>query len=166
VSKFSVVLLGALVSALVLSSTASAGVSKYCRLLSAGEIGRPMGTSQLRAQGVSIAYPSQTKAKGRITICSFRTRADTIAQTSVAKFTNATGARREFAAIIHREQKAGTAKKTSGPWSDAYYLGQDGFVVLKGRYMFHIQYASGIPGYSNVTPKFLAGLAGRAVRKL
>jgi hypothetical protein len=160
------VFLGALVSALVLSSTAGASVPKYCRLLSARDIGRPFKVSQLRVQSVSIPYPSQTKAKGKITLCSHKTRADTIAQTSVAKFANATGARNEFAAIIHREQKAGTAKKTSGPWSDAYFLGQDGFVALKGRYMFHIQYASGVPGYANVTPKFLAGLAGKAVHKL
>jgi hypothetical protein len=160
------VLLGALMSALVLSSTASAGVSKYCTLLSGHDIGRPLGVSSLRVSGVSLAYPSQAKGKGRITLCSHKTPSDTVAETSVAKFTNTTGARNEFAAIVHREQKMAKVRKMSGPWSDAYFLGQDGFVVLKGKFMFHIQYASGAPRYSSITPKTLAGLAAKAVRKL
>jgi hypothetical protein len=159
-------LLGVLVSALVLSSAASAGVSKYCTLLSAGDIGRPLGTSNVRVRSVSVAYPSLTKARGRITLCSHRTTSDTIAESSVAKFTKASGAKNEFAAIVHREQRTLKVRKTSGPWSDAYYLGKDGFVVLKGKFMFHIQYASGAPWYSKVTASFLGGLAGKAARKL
>jgi hypothetical protein len=158
-------LLGALLSALVLSSTAGAA-SKYCSVLSGREIGRPLGIHSLRVSSVSLAYPAQAGGKGKLTLCSHKTTRDTVAETSVARFSNAAGARREFASIIHRERRAGHAKKTTGPWTDAYYIGSDGFVALDGRSMFHIQYASGAPRYSNVTPKVLAGLAAKALKKL
>jgi hypothetical protein len=165
VSKFAMLLLGALLGALVLSSTAGAA-SKYCSVLSGREIGRPLGLHSLRVSSVSLAYPAQAGGRGKITLCSYKAAGDTVAETSVAKFTNAAGARREFASIIHREQRAGQAKKTKGPWTDAYDVGSDGFIALDGRWMFHIQYASGAQGYSNATPKVLARLAARAVRKL
>lgn len=167
-SKFAVVLLGALVSALVLSSTASAGVSKYCTLIRGQDIARPVHAANVRTESVSIPNPSLTRAKGRLTLCSHKTDHGVVAQTSVAALGNAKAARREFSALIHRQKRnrAATMLKTRGPWSDAYFLGQDGLIVLKGRYLFHIQYASGAPGYSKITSKTLAGLAGRAVAKL
>lgn len=160
------VLVGALLSALVLSSTASAGVSKYCTLLSARDIARPLGLGTLKTTSLSVFYPAVAGGKGRITLCSHSRSRDMVAETSVAKFSNAGGAKREFAALIHREQRAGHATKTKGPWNDAYFMGGDGFMVLKGKYMFHIQYASGAPGYSRITSKTLASLAAKAVRKL
>jgi hypothetical protein len=168
VSKLAVVLLGALVSALVLSSTASAGVSKYCKLLPGQAIARPVQAANVRTSSVAIPNPSLTKAKGRLTLCTHKVRASVVAQTSVAALNNAKAAKGEFAALIHRQQKnrAPVVTKTRGPWNDAYFLGQDGLIVLKGRYLFHIQYASGAPGYSKITSKTLAGLAGRAVAKL
>lgn len=161
------VLLGALLSALVLSSTASAGVSSYCKLLSAHQVARPLGLKTVKTSSVSLAYPGQAGGKGEITLCSHRTPRDLVAETSVTKFTSASGARREFSVVVHSEQKAGRATKTHGSaWTDAYYFGTDGFLVLKGRFMFHIQYASGAPGYGRITQKVIAGLGARAVRKL
>lgn len=155
-----------LLGALALASSARAGVSKYCTLLSAHEVADPLGLETVRTSSVSVPYPSQTGAKGKITLCSHKTPNDLVAETSVAKFSNPAGAMREFSTLVHREQKAGEVTKTSGPWNAAYYLGRDGFVALRGRYMFHVQYASGAPGYSRITSKTLASLAGRAVRKL
>lgn len=160
-------LLGALVSALVLSSTASADVSKYCRLLPGQDIARPVRAANVRTESVAIPNPSLTKAKGRLTLCTHKVGISVVAQTSVAALNNAKAARGEFTALIHRQQRnRAQVTKTRGPWNDAYFLGQDGFLVLKGRYMFHIQYASGAPGYSRITSQTLAGLAGRAVAKL
>jgi hypothetical protein len=168
VSKFAVVLLSALLSALALSSTASAGVSKYCKLLPGSAIARPVLAPNVKTESVSVENPSLTRAKGRLTLCTHKVRGNVVAQTSVAALSNAKAARGEFAALIHRQQKnrAPVVTKTRGPWSDAYFLGQDGLLVLKGRYLFHIQYASGAPGYSKITSKTLASLAGRAVVKL
>jgi hypothetical protein len=168
VSKFVVVLLGALVSALILSSTASAGVSKYCKLIPGQAIARPVRASNVKTSSVAIPNPSLTKAKGRLTLCTHRTRNGVVAQTSVAALSSAKAAKGEFAALIHRQKRNGAPvlQKTRGPWNDAYFMGQDGLLVLKGRYMFHIQYASGAPGYSSITAKTLTGLAGRAVAKL
>ena len=160
------VFLGVLMSALVLSSAASAKTSKYCSVLSGHDVGRPLGISSLRVQSVTVKFPSVARGNGRVTLCTLSTPADSVAETSVAKCTSATGARNEFAAIIHRERKSVRAKKTSGPWTDAYFLQQDGFLTLKGRYMFHIQYASGAQNYSHITPKVLAGLAAKAVKSL
>jgi hypothetical protein len=166
VSKFAIALLAALLSALALSSTASAGVSKYCSLVSGRDIAKPLGAGKATASSVSLAYPSQAGGKGTVTLCSYRVRRDVVAETSIGKFTNAAGARREFAALVHREQKSGQAVKTRGAWTDAYYLGSDGFLVLKGRYMFHLEYASGAAGYSRITPKVLARLSAKATRRL
>lgn len=166
-SKFPLVLLSALVSALVLSSTASAGVSRYCKLLPGSAIARPVLAPNVRTESVAIPNPSLTKAKGRLTLCTHKVRGQVVAQTSVAALGNAKAARGEFSALIHRQQRnRAQVTKTRGPWNDAYFLGQDGLLVLKGRYLFHIQYASGAPGYSKITSKTLAGLAGRAVAKL
>jgi hypothetical protein len=168
VSKFAVVLLGALVGALVLSSTASAGVSKYCKLLPGSAIARPVRAANVRTSSVAIPNPSLTKAKGRLTLCTHKVGISVVAQTSVAALSNAKAARGEFAALVHRQKRNGAPVlvKTRGPWNDAYFMGRDGLLVLQGRYMFHIQYASGAPGYSRITSKTLAGLAGRAVAKL
>jgi hypothetical protein len=135
------VLLGALPGALAASPISQArSVSRYCSLLSAKEIGRPLRVGHVRTTSVTLAYPSVAKAdKGRITLCSHEVPSDLIAQTSVARFTSVAGA------------------KNGGPWADAYSLGRDGFVVLKRKYMFHIQYASGAPGFSNTTAKTLSG---------
>lgn len=159
---------GALVSALALSSTASAGVSKYCKLLPGQDIARPVLAANVRTESVSIPNPSLTKVRGRLTLCTHKVGGQVVAQTSVAALGNAKAARGEFSALIHRQRRnrSATVIKTRGPWSDAYFLGQDGLIVLKGRYLFHIQYASGAPGYSKITSKTLAGLAGRAVAKL
>ncbi|WP_155891832.1 hypothetical protein [Conexibacter woesei] len=160
-------LLGTLLSALVLSSTASAGVSKYCKLLPGQAIARPVEAANVKTSSIAISNPSLTKAKGRLTLCTHKVGGEVVAQTSVASFGNATAAKGEFAALIHRQQRAHARLiKTSGPWNDAYYMGEDGFLVQKGRYTFHIQYASGAPGYSKITSRTLAGLAGRAVAKL
>ena len=167
-SKFAVVLLGALLSALLVSSTANAAVSKYCKLLPGQAIARPVHAANVRTQSVSLPNPSLTRAKGRLTLCSHKTDRGVVAQTSVAALGGAKAAGKEFAALIHRQRRNGatTLVKTRGPWADAYFLGQDGLLVLKDRYMFHIQYASGAPGYSRITSQTLAGLAGRAVAKL
>jgi hypothetical protein len=161
-------LVGALLSALVLSSTASAGVSKYCKLLPGQAIARPVKARNVRTESVSIPNPSLTRVRGRLTLCTHKVSGQVVAQTSVAALGNGKAAKGEFAALIHRQQRnrAATVTKTRGPWNDAYFLGQDGLLVLKGRYLFHIQYASGAPGYSSITSKTLAGLAGRAVAKL
>jgi hypothetical protein len=167
VSKFTIFLLGGLLSALVLSSTASAGVSKYCKLIPGQDIARPVQAANVKTESVSIPNPSLTKVKGRLTLCTHKTANGVVAQTSVTALGNAKAARGEFAALIHRQKRnRARVTKTGGPWSEAYFMGQDGFLVLKGRYMFHIQYASGAPGYSRITSKTLAGLAGRAVAKL
>lgn len=167
-SKFATVLIGVLLGALNLASASEAKtVSKYCRLLSGKQIGRPLRASNVSTSSVTLRYPSETKsAKGKLTLCSHRIPSDLIAQTSVAKFTNSKGARAEFAATVHRERKTYHVVKTRGPWNDAYYLGEDGFVALKGKFIFHIQYASGARGFSSITAQMLAQLAAGAVRKL
>jgi hypothetical protein len=160
------VLLGALLSALVLSSTASAGVSRYCKLLTARQVARPLGLKTVRTTSTSLSIPGKVGGRGRITLCAHKTPSDLVAESSVSKFDDATGARTAFASVVHSEQKAGRATKVHGAWTDAYDFGMDGFLVLKGRFMFHIQYASGAPGYARITSKVIAGLATRAVRKL
>lgn len=168
VSKIAMLLLGALLSALVLSSTSQAkSVSKYCTLIRGQDIARPVQAANVRTSSVAVSNPSLTRAKGRLTLCTHKVGTEVVAQSSVAAFGNAKAAKGEFAALIHRQQKNhARIVKTGGPWNDAYFMGEDGFLIQKGRYMFHIQYASGAPGYSSITSKTLARLAAKAARKL
>jgi hypothetical protein len=168
VSKFAVVLISALACALSFSSAAEAkSVSKYCKLLSSRDIGRPLGDPSIRTRSVTLAYPSEKKSnKGRVTFCSHMSPTDLVAQTSVVKFGSNAAAKSEFAAVVHREKKSVKVVKTSGPWNDAYYMGRDGFIVLKGRFMFHLQYASETHGIQGVTQKVVTSLSAKAARKL
>lgn len=167
-SKFAVVLVSTLVGALSLSSTAEAkSVSKYCKLLSGRDIGRPLGDPSIRTRSVTLAYPSVKKSnKGRATFCSHMSPTDLVAQTSVVKFSSNAAAKSEFAAVIHRERKAVKVIKTSGPWNDGYYMGRDGFIFLRGRFMFHLEYASQTHGIQGVTQKVVTNLSVKAARKL
>lgn len=167
-SKFAAVLVSALVCALSLSSAAEAkSVSKYCKLLSGQDIGHPLGDPSIRTTSVTLAYPSAKKAnKGRVTFCSHKSPSDLVAQTSVATFASNAAARSEFAAVVHRERKAVKVVKTPGPWNDAYYMGSEGFIVLKGRFMFHLQYASQTHGIQGVTQKVVTNLSAKAARQL
>jgi hypothetical protein len=168
VSKFVVVLASAVVCALSLSSSAEAkSVSKYCRLLSGRDIGRPLGAPRIATRSVTLTYPSARKSdRGRMTLCSHMSPTDLVAQTSVARFDSSAAARNEFAAVVHREMKAVRVAKTRGPWDDGYYMGRDGFIVLKGRYLFHLEYASQTHGIQGVTRKVVTNLSAKAARKL
>lgn len=168
-SKIALVFVSTLLAALMTSSTSEAkSISKYCTLLSAREIGRPVNASGVRASSVTLKYPALTGARGRMTICSHSTSADLIAQTSVTKFLSASGANAEFRALVLREGKQNhiSAAKVPGPWTAGYFMHQDGFVALKGKFVFHIQYASGASGFANLSSRTLASLSARAVRKL
>jgi hypothetical protein len=166
------VLLCALLSALVLSSGAGAkSTSKYCSLIATKDLGKPVGVKRLSVLSTTIPNPSITKAKGTLTLCQFSVGGSVgvVVQTSVARIATARAARAEFDALVKNERSRNhvRTRRMSGPWSAGFLLGtQDGLLVTKGRYIFHIQYASGAPGYSRITPHVLAGLAGRAARKL
>jgi hypothetical protein len=143
----------------------------YCRLISDRDLGKPVGVTKLSVQPASLVNPSLTKAKGRITLCQFSAGGSigVVAQTSVSRFANTRAARGEFDALVKNARAQNHVKTTrmAGPWTIGFLLGpQDGLLVTKGRYIFHIQYASGAPGFSKITPKTLAGLAGKATRKL
>ncbi|WCB96759.1 hypothetical protein DSM104299_05527 [Baekduia alba] len=164
------VLLCALLGALALTTTtASAGVSKQCKLLSPADVGRPVGMKHLSLRGVTTSNPSLTGVKGRLVLCDFRyPSTGTVASSSVATLPSAGAARKEFSAQVHREQRQPGLKtrKLSGPWDDAYWLGHDGILVLKGRYIFHLQYADGLAKFSAVTQGVLSGLGAKAARRL
>jgi hypothetical protein len=172
VSRLSIVLICALLGALALTtSTAGAATSKYCRLISDRDLGRPVGVTKLSVRSSAIPNPSITGAKGTLTLCQFVGGGNlgVVAQTSVARLGSAGAARKEFDALVKNARTQNHLKTTrmAGPWTIGFLLGpEDGLLVTKGRYIFHIQYASGAPGFSKITPKTLAGLAGKATRKL
>ncbi|HEY6761616.1 MAG TPA: hypothetical protein VI318_19095 [Baekduia sp.] len=167
-SRLAIMLTGALLGALLLTATASAGVSKHCRLISRTDIGSPVGMSHLRLSGTTVANPSLTGAKGRLALCDFSdATVGTVASTSIATLGSPTAARKEFSAQIHKARRTMKTRKLAEPfWNDGYYLGKDGILVLKGRYIFHLQYASGLKRFSQVTVPVLTILSAKAVNKL
>ena len=161
------VLICALLGALVLSASAGAKTSKYCHLIPERDLGKPVGVSGLRVTSVIVPYPAATNVKGKVTFCQHATRKGLTVQTIFTRLSSAPAAQGEFVRAIHGQRDSGRfLSKVRGPWDDGYFLGGDGMLVIKGRFMVRITYDPAVPGYDRVSEQTFVRFARKATRKL
>lgn len=149
-----------LLGAAALPANAHARTGKYCRLISAIDVGKGVHLSGLRVASNHVPSPTLTRRPGTLTLCSYSHGKDYIAESSVLTMGSAAAARAEYRAETQaREADGEHGRKVKGSWTGAYQLGLDEIYVVKGRYLFHLQYH--VPGVAGGTVRHLARKAAR-----